>query len=75
MCRSDVLITKRKGLYLWVCQKRQFDYCITIKPWIGLDSIIRVGQDFCDLWDYVETSNPVHPEMVYRNRLKPERLD
>ena len=72
---GDVLITKQNGVYLWVCTRRPFDFCVTTKPYIALSSLIRVGHDFCDLWDSVQTSKVLPRAKVYDNRLKPLQWD
>ena len=72
MNKGDTLITEKNGFYLWVCTNRMFDYCLTIKPYIALHSIVLCSNDFYSLWDRTETSS--HAQTERRVHKKREQL-
>lgn len=50
MGKGDTLITEKNGFYLWVCNNRMFDYCLTTQPYITLHSLVICSNDFYRAW-------------------------
>ena len=69
---SDTLVTERNGFYVWVCNNRCFDYCLTIKPYIALHSIVLCGNDFFNVWERSGVCS--HAQLQKRVHKKQERL-
>lgn len=55
---GDVMITAQNGFCIFMCNERLFDYCVTIKPYVDLDTVVFISNDFFAVWDYVEKCNP-----------------